>query len=233
MVGTVLSNPNAPSDTFEGFPRFFRCTVSHVTAADKEPGVGANWVDYWEQIAYTDTNYYSIFTIAYNELVSGFTTFYSHLPKTYLRWKNTFLSSHPTQRNLIYEHRRGLPTTWYERNGVSKQEDATIEGVLNYAPEDSKKFFAIQALTKNAPDRFEFRTPNNYTWLTDTDFTNFDDQWRSPIKQDATVSGDPDSDTEPMRGDYMFTKMFITKGTYNVLYSMLIKVRAMFRKSQD
>jgi len=232
-VGEIVTNDHAPLDTFEGFPRFFRCIQVHQSSALTEPGVGADWQQYWEQIPYTDPEYYSIFTIAYNELVSGFTTFYDHLPKTYLRWKNTFLSSHPVERNLLYEHRRGLPTTWYEWNGLSKQEDATIEGVLNIFPEDSKKFFAIQALTKNVPDRIEFRTPNNYTWLTDVDFVENDDQFRSSIKQDATVSGNPDSDTEPMRGDYMLTKLFFTKGTYNVLYRMVIKIRGMFRLKQD
>ena len=229
-VGLVLRNDNAPSDSFEEFPRFFRCILTHVTSAQSEPGVGVNWQTYWEQISYDDTNYYSIFTLAHNEATDGFSTFYGHIPKTYLKWRDTFLSSHPTERNLIYEHRRGLPTTWYESDATPpKVEDAFVEAVFNDLPEESKRFISAEILSENVPDRIEYRTKSQYTWSEPADFKVNDDQFRGFILNDATVSQDPRGNTRRMDGDYIKAKFFFIGGTMNKLYSMVVKLRGRLR----
>jgi hypothetical protein len=229
-VGLVLRNDNAPSDSFEEFPRFFRCILTHVTSVQSEPGVGVNWQTYWEQISYNDFNYYSIFTLAHNESTNGFSTFYGHIPKTYLKWRDTFLSSHPTERNLIYEHRRGLPTTWYESDATPpKVEDAFIEAVFNDLPEESKRFISTEVLSENIPDRIEYRTKSQYTWSEPADFKVNDDQFRGFILNDATVSQDPRGNTRRMDGDYVKAKFFFIGGTMNKLYSMVVKLRGRLR----
>lgn len=230
LVGLVIKNDNAPSDSFEGFPRFFKCILTHVASIQNEPGVGSDWETYWEQVQYDDFNYYSIFTLAYNEVTNGFSTFYGHIPKTYLKWRDTFLSSHPTERNLIYEHRRGLPTTWYE-SGVTppKIEDAYIEAVINDLPEESKRFISAEILSENIPDRIEYRTESQYTWSEPADFKVNDDQFRGFILNDATVSQSPRGNTRRMDGDYIKAKFFFIGGTMNKLYSMVVKLRGRLR----
>ena len=229
IVGQVVSNPNAPSETFDNIPRLYRCTVTHNNTANYEPGVGVSWEQVWEQIDYDDEEYYTWFTLAFNEMTNGFSSFYSHHPKIYFPWRNKFLSAHPTEENKIYEHRRGEYTTWYNSESGELSEDAYIEGVVNYMPESSKKFVATQVISDNEPDRMEFETKRHKTWLEKGEFDDHDDHWRSPIKNDASVSNDPDGDTESLTGDYVKVKFFITKKLYNRLYNFVIKVRERLR----
>jgi len=229
IVGQVVSNPNAPSDTFDNIPRLYRCTVTHSNTNNYEPGVGVSWEQVWEQIPYEDEEYYTWFTLAFNEMTNGFSSFYSHHPKIYFPWRNKFLSAHPTDESKIYEHRRGEYTTWYNTEAGELSEDAYIEGVVNYMPESSKKFVATQVISDNEPDRMEFKTKRHETWLERGEFDDHDDHWRSPIKNDASVSNDPDGDTESLTGDFIKVKFFITKKLYNRLYNFVIKVRERLR----
>lgn len=228
-AGTVMSNPNAPSDSFDDIPRLFICIVSHYVSPDYEPGVGANWQQYWEQIPYSDEEYYTWFTLAFNEMTNGFSSFYSHTPKIYFPWRNKFLSAHPTEENKIYEHRRGEYTTWYKTEAGELSEDAYIEGVVNYMPESSKKFVATQVISDEEPYRMEFETKRHKSYLVEGDFDDHDDHWRSPIKNDTTGGNAPDADTESLTGDYIKVKFFIEKKVYNRLYNFVIKVRERLR----
>jgi len=236
LVGQVVSNPNAPIDgsngvaeTFDNIPRLFRCTVTHTNIGNYEPGVGALWQDVWEQIPYDDENYYTWFTLAFNEMTNGFSSFYSHRPKIYFPWRNKFLSAHPTDESKIYEHRKGEYTTWYKTEAGELSEDAYIEGVVNYMPESSKKFVATQVISDNEPDRMEFETKRHKSYLEKGEFDDHDDHWRSPIKNDTTGGNTPDADTESLTGDYIKVKFFITKKLYNRLYNFVIKVRERLR----
>ena len=236
LVGQVVSNPNAPTDgsngvleSFDNIPALFRCTVQHTNANNYEPGVGASWQQVWEQIDFEDEEYYTWFTLAFNEMTNGFSSFYSHHPKIYFPWRNKFLSAHPTEENKIYEHRRGEYTTWYKTESGELSEDAYIEGVINYMPESSKKFVATQVISDNEPDRMEFETNRHKSYLVEGDFDDHDDHWRSPIKNDTTGGNTPDADTESLTGDYIKVKFFITKKLYNRLYNFVIKVRERLR----
>ena len=236
LQGTVLENPNAPTDgsngvaeTFDNIPRLFRCTVSHTNTSNYEPGVGADWQQVWEQIDYDDEEYYTWFTLAFNEMTNGFSSFYSHRPKIYFPWRNKFLSAHPTQESKIYEHREGEYTTWYKTEDGELSEDAYIEGAVNYMPESSKKFVATQVISDNEPDRMEFETKRHKSYLEKGEFDDHDDHWRSPIKNDTTGGNTPDADTESLTGDYIKVKFFITKKLYNRLYNFVIKVRERLR----
>ena len=229
VVGAVVENTNADSDTFDNIPRLFRCVVEHNSTPNYEPGVGANWEQGWEQIDYDDENYYTWFTLAFNEMTNGFSSFYSHHPKIYFPWRNKFLSAHPTEENKIYEHRRGEYTTWYKTEAGELSEDAYIEGVVNYMPESSKKFVATQVISDNEPDRMELETKRHKSYLVKGEFDDHDDHWRSPIKNDTTNGNTPDADTESLTGDYIKVKFFITKKLYNRLYNFVIKVRERLR----
>lgn len=231
-VGEIFTNTNAPSDSYENFPRFFRCIQVHTSSSLNEPGVGADWEGFWEQIPYTDPNYYSIFTICFNEMTNGFRCFYGHLPKTYLKWQNTFLSSHPIERNLIFEHRRGQETTWYgvdtflTGNILPKIEDAYFESVVNEIPEQSMRNLSVSVLSESVPDRIEYRTKGEYTYdeFTNPDlYESRDDSFVSTIKNDATQTGDPDGDGSMLKGSYLRVKFIIFGGAYNLLHSIVVK----------
>jgi hypothetical protein len=225
-VGFVAVNANATSDTYENLPRFFVCKQSHTASAQNEPGVGPTWEDFWTQIAYDDFDHYSVFTVAFNEATNGFKTFYGHIPKTYLKWQDTFLSSHPVHRNLIFEHRRGEPTTWYGRTAAGiapKIEDAHVEMVVNELPEQTTRGIAVRFLSKFIPQRVDYRTKRHHTWDEAAQFKQDGDQWTAPIRKDATVTGTPVQGGDILTGEYLRVKFTIFGGTYNLLHSIVVK----------
>jgi len=234
-VGEVVISTNAPFDTYEETPRFFKCIQVHQSSAATEPAVGADWEDYWEAIPYTDPKYYSIFTVAFNELTNGFRCFYGHLPKTYLQWGNTFLSSHPVHRNLIFEHREGLPTTWYgvdsflTGNIPPKVEDATIEAVINPVPAEKKRYLNGLYVTDIAPYRVEYRTNTQETFDTEAEFVQDENEWKAPIRNDITQTGDPTADGDHMYGGFLKVKYFFEGGKFSTLYNFLVKL---YRKAR-
>jgi hypothetical protein len=232
--GATVTGVTFDNYSFDGIPDVYISLSLHYPTPQSEPGVGSDWEAYWKLADKDDPEYYSVFTLAFNELSNGFSTFYSHIPKTYLKWKNKFLSSHPTERSEIYEHRYGYDK-WYEYEGVWKESEPYLEGVVNPFPDQSKKFVAIQALTDNVPDRIELKTKDHESFLVATDFDPEDDAWRTPIKNDILTSqtGDPNDDTVSLIGSYMRVKFKFFNGAYNKMNNLVVKVRQRLRRTQS
>ena len=232
--GDTVTGSTFGNYPFDGVPDVYISLSNHFPIPQSEPGVGSDWETYWRLADKDDPEYYTVFTLAFNELSNGFSTFYSHLPKTYLKWKNKFLSSHPTERSEIYEHRYGYDK-WYEYEGVWKESEPFLEGVVNPFPDQSKKFVAIQALSDNVPDRIELITKDHESFLVSTDFDPEDDTWRTPIKNDILTSqtSDPNDDTESLVGAYMRVKFKFFNGAYNKLNNLVVKVRQRLRRTQS
>jgi hypothetical protein len=230
--GDTVTNNTFINYPFDGVPDVYVSLSLHAPIPQSEPGVGNDWETYWRRVDKDDPEYYSVFTLAFNELSNGFSTFYSHLPKTYLKWKNKFLSSHPTERSEIYEHRYGYDK-WYEYEGAWKESEPFLEGVVNPFPDQSKKFVAIQSLSDNVPDRIELKTKDHESFLVSADFDPEDDAWRTPIKNDILTSqtGDPNDDTESLVGSYMRIKFKFFNGAYNKLNNLIVKVRQRLRRT--
>jgi hypothetical protein len=232
--GATVTGVTFDNYSFDGIPDVYISLSLHFPIPQSEPGVGSDWETYWKLADKDDPEYYSVFTLAFNELSNGFSTFYSHIPKTYLKWKNKFLSSHPTERSEIYEHRYGYDK-WYEYEGAWKESEPYLEGVVNPFPDQSKKFVAIQALTDNVPDRIELKTKDHESFLVATDFDPEDDAWRTPIKNDILTSqtGDPNDDTVSLIGSYMRVKFKFFNGAYNKMNNLVVKVRQRLRRTQS
>lgn len=231
-VGDTVAYSTYNNYPFEQIPDVYICTQEHSSSVNSPNTPGSS--RFWELVSKDDGDYYSNFTLAFNEMTNGFSSFYSHMPKIYFPWKNKFLSAHPTQEQKIYEHRKGEYTTWYttqvdDERPIELSEDAYIEGIVNYLPESSKKFVATQVISDNEPDRMEFKTFNQESFLNKGEFDDHDDHWRSPIKNDSTVSGDPSGDTKSLMGDFIKVKFFFTKKTYNRLYNFVVKLRERLR----
>ena len=229
-VGDIVIGSTINNYPLDNIADLYVCNESHNSTEGGEPGSSA----FWTAVAKDDPEYYSVFTLAFNELSNGFSTFYSHLPKTYMKWSNKFLSSNPLHRSEMYEHRYGYDK-WYEYNGVWKESEPFVEGVVNYIPEQSKKFVAIQSLSENVPDKIEFKTKEQESFLVAADFDPEDDAWRSPIKNDILTSStsDPNDDTVSLLGSYMRVKFKFFNGAYNKMNNMIIKVRARLRRTSS
>ena len=231
--GEIVIGNTTNNYPLDDIPDLYVCIETHISTEATEPGNGTVLAGLkWAAVSKDDKDFYTVFTLAFNELSNGFSTFYSHLPKTYLKWKNKFLSSHPLHRNELYEHRYGYDK-WYEYDGVWKESEPFVEGVVNYTPEQSKKFVAIQSLSDNLPDKIEFRTKDYESFLVADDFDPEDDAWRSPIKNDILTSStsDPNDDTASLVGSYMRVKFKFFNGAYNKMNNLIIKIRARLRRT--
>ena len=233
VVGDIVIGNTTNNYPLDNIPDLYVCIENNNSSEGTEPGNGSTESgNKWTAVAKDNPEYYSVFTLAFNELSNGFSTFYSHLPKTYMKWSNKFLSSNPLHRGELYEHRYGYDK-WYEYEGVWKESEPFVEGVVNYIPEQSKKFVAIQSLSENVPDKIEFKTKDQESFLVASDFDPEDDAWRSPIKNDILTSStsDPNDDTVSLLGSYMRVKFKFFNGAYNKMNNMIIKVRARLRRT--
>jgi len=174
--------------------------------------------------------YNNEYTIVLNEFKNKFTTFLTHKPKIYLRWRDTFLSPRPiADVSQLYEHNIGDYLTWYDNGSTSQTEEGYLTGVINDL-DDTKYFEAISVKSEIVPYKFEFETKNHISYLDETEFTTREDLYYAPIKRDSTVTVDNPTGlnnlaTSMLYGKYLYATMKFEVATYQELIYFLTKFR--------
>lgn len=188
---------------------------------------------YWTFVPHTDNNYYNEYTIVYNELKGGFTTFLTPKPLIYNQWTNSYLTPRPISIvSLIYEDNTGTELTWYDQPHATPQnqtERGYIEGVVNRSGEETFWAVALRVLSDIIPIRIEFFTKTQESYLDSSEIETFEDYHESCIKEDSTVTvtnptGLNDSDTSLLYGRYLKVKTYFSVGVYQRLVSMIVKI---------
>lgn len=214
--------------TFEESPDIFICTQDHTATADTEPGVGVNWQSYWVVAPHTDNNYYNEYTIALNEIKNGFSTFYTHKPAIYMRYRNKFLTAHPKMKysNVSFEHREGEYLTWYNYEGEEQTSTGYIMPIINIDPEAIKWYLAVWMVTKFAPFRMEFYTDKHESYLDAEDFEEREGVWISNIKNDLdNITQRNDLDTSQLYGSYLKVKIFFEPKKFQQFFDFVTLLR--------
>lgn len=232
--GAIRFSANATPTNFHQLPDLYRALSNHTSATNNEPGVGTDWQTYWEVVPHTDPENYTEFSIAWNEVKEGFSCFYTPMPRIYLPWKDTFITTHPVTKSSLFLHRVGERLKWWSLNGTELTDDAYVEIVHNTNPDESKRYIAIQAASDTAPDRLEFETYNQESFLDDSEFTGVNDPtdsrtWRSPIKSDSTGTGLNTGDVM-IRGEYLIIKLIFNALSNNSVRSFILKYYGRGRK---
>jgi len=80
------------------------------------------------------------------------------------------------------------------------------------------------------PQRVEFTTDTQVSYLEDTDFTLLEGLYNSPVKNDSTVSTVNDSDTSRLYGRYILSKLIMAHGVYQSVRNIIMKVRLRTRQ---
>jgi hypothetical protein len=202
---------------------------------DKYPltgkGISGVWNDkYGEAIftfKYTEGVTNKQFTLVYDELKNGFICFHSYYPNIYLRYKNTFFSPNPAVglTKTLYLHDRGSESTYY-----GTYYPATITAVMNYEPNVSKNFEALQFVTDKQPFDVYLTTPTHISYLDETEFEKREDLWYSPIKNDSTISGLNNGDTSRLWGKWLKVKISLeSSSAKQKLINFIVKFRTMAR----
>ena len=165
------------------------------------------------------------FTLVYDELKNGFICFHSYYPNIYLPYKNTFFSPNPSVPKTIYLHDRGSESTYY-----GTYVTPTITAVMNYEPNVSKNFEALQMVTDQQPFFVDLTTPNHISYLDETEFEEREDLWYSPIKNDSTSTGLNSGDTSRLWGKWLKVKLSLEASVgKQKLINFMVKFRAMAR----
>lgn len=205
-----------------GMSYVYRCKINHTSSGNDIPGMGFFWPTYWEALTpLTHPQYYTSFTVVYDEVKNGFISKLSMWPNIMTTRTNTFYSSKPNEQNKIYVQNTGSYNTFY---GTAY--DGYIEGVVNIDPNLSKTYEAIQAVTHTTPKRVDFTTRDHVSYLDDVEFEELEDFYYAPVKNDSTISGVNSGDTSRLWGKYMKIKLKFQGGVFQKLLNYVVKYRA-------
>jgi hypothetical protein len=209
-----------------GLPYAYKCKLGHTAANLTKPETGANWQTYWTKITPgTDSFAHTLFTIVYDEIKNGFICFHSYWPDIYLRYKNSFWSPNPLVPQQLYLHDRGSESTYY-----GTYVTPSLTSVMNYEPNISKNFEALQFVTDTQPFDVYLTTTNHVSYLDETEFEKREDLWYSPIKNDSTSTGLNNGDTSRLWGKWLKVKMtFEASSGKQKLINFIVKFRTMAR----
>lgn len=192
-----------------------------VSSDEFEPGVGAAWTTYWNQLSVTThPQYFTLFTLVFDELKNGFISFHSYYPNIYMPFLNTFYSTKPTDENQIWVHDKGDEMNYYGTGF-----NGNITSVMNYDLNLSKNFEAVQVVTGTTPYRLDFSTRDHVSFLTQGEFEELEDYYYAPIKNDSTLSGINSGDSSRLWGRYLKIKFTFLAGGAQKLLNYIIKYR--------
>lgn len=221
----INTNPLAPIHV-SGMSFVYQAKSNFTVSSDDfEPGVGVDSAIYWNVLT-PDTNpeYYTLYTLVYDELKNGFITKWSVWPNMWITNRNTIYSINPAEKNKLYLHDIGSYGSFY---GTSY--NGFIESVMNYEPNISKNFEAVQINTQVVPNRTDFYTKNHISFNTSAEFEGREDLFYAPIRNDSTGTGVATNNTSRLWGTYLKTRITFQSGTYQKLFNYIVKFRLMPR----
>jgi hypothetical protein len=165
------------------------------------------------------------FTLVYDEIKNGFICFHTYYPNIYIPYNNNFFSPNSSASNQLFLHDSGSESTFY-----GTAQDANIEMVMNYEPNISKNFEALQIVSEQKPFAANFTTKNHISFLVQNDFDLREDLYYSNIKNDSTGTGVNSNDTSRLWGRWLKIKINLKSTSVGQkLINAIVKFRAMPR----
>jgi hypothetical protein len=208
--------------TWSQTPDIWICLKDNVTSNPYTPPVDPNDPD-WELIPHTNPNYYTEYTIIYNELKNKFQTFMSILPKIYAHFQNGYLVPRPiSNTGRVYQSDTGIPTYWFAEGIDAQSEDAFIDPVIN-TPPGRKRFLAVRVESDVAPTSMTVSTNTGSSVTGGAEF-----EQREGNEFDGYVKDTPADSI--IQGDYAVFRFTIAATTYNKINSFIASVRERARK---
>jgi hypothetical protein len=207
--------------------RLKECILAHESSSINNPVTGASRDFFWRDVLLTDGRHYNIYSIVYSEAKNGFTTFLEPVPRVMLPWRADYVTQKYgdfNNRPLFLEN-SGLDG-WYDVDGTPLIADGFIEAVINYNSDQIKQFTALYVDCELVPYRVEFTTPEQESFLVDTDFTYREGVWVSPIKNDILTSatGSNEDDTTRLYGRWIKVKIWFESGKMQTLRNFRVRL---------
>lgn len=193
-----------------GVPVFYECVTP---TSNPPPDAG------WKIIPFTNQDFYSVHTIVFSERKNGFDYFASFFPKIYSSYNNTILSS---ESGVTYEHNRGNYGIWYD--GANEiRENGRWKGVVNYEPDEDKRWRALRIISDRTPFRVNMETQFGSTYLLESDFESRHGKHDAAIKNNVDINNSTEEDTDAIHGSYLIVEMEFEYGFYQKLFSLIAR----------
>ena len=187
FAGDVVSSG---TNSFYGYPLFYRAIQN---GAGNTPATSP---EYWEQIPLSDGDYYSIFTILFNEKLNTFTSLCGALPRRYFQYNNELLVPNvKSPWGKVYELNNGT-TTYFD--GVDL--DFYVQPVVNKIQNTTKRFLSIGLNT--GENQLTFPTVDFATKTQESTSILFEQK-----NGNIFTAVEPTSTGEPVTGEYMTFKV--------------------------
>ena len=151
----------------KGFKDYFRDLFDDETILDtplNREGLTGGYDSSHDEIFISIKNSNIETTIAYNEVIDAFSSFYSFNSTIYISHKKFLYSPDPEYRNKLYLHNAGNLTTFYNNTRAS---EFSVTFIVNDAQSESKVFDSLEIIAKSGDG-----TNTNTNYFTDMEFSN-------------------------------------------------------------
>ena len=212
-----------------GVPVLYKALRFVPAIESTRPGTaGAEGV--WERIPFDDIDYYSVFTLCFNEARNRFTHFQTFFPKIYATHFDRYFSPkpHTDESNKFYLMRQGEPLVFYD-----EEHEGYTEYVINQEPAMLKKFVSIAYNALLKPLRAEFKTQfvseegieERVTTLDRSEFKIRENIVYSTIKNTLDENGQNNQRTAPMKGLWLRIKTFFKARENQKINDIFVPIR--------
>lgn len=241
-VGNIVWFGDNNTDAgWEQLPAFFECIQNNTASNFNKPLSAVGWENYWVQLPLSDNRVYNVWTLEFNELKNGFSTFGTPKPRIYMPFRNTVLTGDPREsfslqyQQDIYEQDNGEKGVWYNyRTGEGLFADAYIDLVFNTDSQNIKHYLALRVNSLIKPFKFELFTKKNQTYMLASDVEEREDLFFTPVKNDiltSTTGQANDQDTSGIFGQYVIIRMVFEKRLRQYLTDLMIRFKLSPRNS--
>ena len=202
-----------------GLNQMYICTGDNTATPQTEPLIGNDWEQYWELIPLNDNRYMNFYAFSIDELKNGFSSFLTQVPKAYDRWIKTYLTPSSKHGNKHYVANIGEELVWWDE----LTDDGYVEMVVNHDETSNKMWEAIWATSDAVPDRVEFETETQATFMEAANFTPTPSGFTAPIRNNTIGTGENDGNTTRLWGRWLITRFFFYPSRPNRLLSTVVK----------
>lgn len=220
LTGDIVTNSadDAPRHS-SGLPFVYRAKSNFTISTDAEiPGSGASTDTYWEELTpETNPEYFTLFTVAFDEWKNGWISFHPYWPSLYMPHVNSFLIPNPV---LFSEAEAYLADSGAYGSFFGEDHDAYLSSVMNYDPNMVKIMDAVQVVSHISPSRFDFYTRDSQS--DSATFLSRVDHYYSPIRNKLSA-GVTTGDSGRLRGRYLMSKMTYLAGQFQALTNYVVK----------
>jgi hypothetical protein len=214
-----------------GIPQIYVCKEANTASALTQPGT-VTGTQFWTAIELSNTNYYSVWTLCFNEQFNKFTEFHTYYPRIYANHFDRVLAQNPregfgNEMHLFREDEEN-PLVFF-----GEEHEGYTEYVINVEEDMNKKFVAIRHTSLYPPHRVNMKTQfigyggieNRETELVASEFTPRENGFYSAIKMTLDEQGRNDRKTKDMRGLWLRIKTFFKAREKQQINNIFVSAR--------